>query len=84
MTTLHIRSADDNPHAMDPETPGLSKCGEILLNAREITEAQAIIWLNDRRCSGCFPGYQHKAGRHHQHGGRAEIRAARWLSRRAA
>lgn len=82
--SLYIRSAEDNPHAMDPEVAGLAKCGEVLLRAIEITEAQAIIWLDDRRCSGCYPGYQHKAGRHHQHGNNMDGRAARWLSRRAA
>ena len=68
MTMLWIRSADDDPHAMDPQTPGLAKCGEILLNAKAITEAQAVIYMDNRRCSGCFPGHQHKPGRHHQQG----------------
>jgi len=67
MTTFYIRSIEDDPHAMDPEVPGLSKCGENMLRAKGISEAQAIIHLGDRRCPKCFPGHQHKGGRHVTH-----------------
>lgn len=57
MTTLYIRTPTDDPHSMSAEFPGFAECGATLIDAKEVTEAQALIWLGNRRCHVCFPGH---------------------------
>jgi hypothetical protein len=43
------------PHAIGRQY-GRARCGEWLAGAQKITELQALVYLGDRRCVGCFPG----------------------------
>lgn len=53
---LYIRHPNDLPHAEDDETD-LAKCGALIVGAKKITELQALVWLKNARCAGCFPGW---------------------------
>lgn len=55
---LYIRTATDDPHRWDPFRRGTAACGESLADAVPITTAQALVFLADRRCIGCFPEYR--------------------------
>ena len=50
---LYIRWAEDDPHAEGDR--GYTKCGFSLAGAKEISEKQAKVFLEDRRCLACFP-----------------------------
>jgi hypothetical protein len=74
---LFILSADDDPHRAHPHRPTIAVCGIPLKGSIVITEAQALIWLDDRRCLHCFPHHRHPhAYRYSQMGRRAERRLA--------
>lgn len=63
---LYIRTPNDPPHARHAKEPGIARCGQPLGLAKEITEAQALVFLNNRRCGRCFPGHsQAEAWSHH-------------------
>jgi hypothetical protein len=50
------------PHAAR-ENPLQAVCGVDLTGAKEITEDQARVFLDDRRCHTCFPTHlAHNAG----------------------
>jgi len=57
---LYIRSVNDLPHAVSRHTPTSARCGVSLVGAIEITEQQALTFLADARCTGCFPDWSHK------------------------
>jgi hypothetical protein len=59
--TLYIRSAHDMPHARNG-AGSLSKCGLIIGDAKPITEKQALVYLENARCLGCFPNWNPRAG----------------------
>jgi hypothetical protein len=58
---LYIRSPNDLPHTPDDDT-NVSKCGEWLAGAKEITEAQAQKFLGNARCPACFPSWTGRKG----------------------
>lgn len=51
---LFIRSLIDPPHRRNPKAPLVARCGVSLFTAKEITEAQALVYLKGRRCKTCF------------------------------
>lgn len=53
---LFIRSRHDAPHRASA-LPEFAECGAVLLRAEPITEAQALVFLDDARCLDCFPGW---------------------------
>lgn len=57
--TLYLRSPGDMPHLQDPARPAQSRCRLPLTGARAITEAQALVWLGDARCSVCDPAHKY-------------------------
>lgn len=62
--TLYIRSRHDVPHARAFGQQAVSQCGQPLHDAVAITEAQALVWLEDARCTQCFHGWiQHQVVR---------------------
>ncbi len=69
--SLWIRTPADQPHAASEDdslgTDALARCGVILVDAKEITEAQAEKYLGDARCPACFPGWAHHKGQSHGH-----------------
>lgn len=69
MTVLYIRSIADMPHALGTENSliPVAVCGVVLSAAEQITEAQALIFLGNRRCSDCFPGRGHHTGQMRRH-----------------
>jgi hypothetical protein len=56
---LYIRSVSDLPHKADDD-PYTAACGVSLVGAKKITDAQALKFLGDERCGGCFPNWSHK------------------------
>lgn len=57
-----VRFVGDDPHR--PGLGDLSGCGLDMTGARTITAVQVVAWLNDQRCSKCFPRhYSTVAGR---------------------
>jgi hypothetical protein len=56
---LYIRSPGDAPHRMATDFPGFADCGATLLDATEITEAQAQVYLGNVRCQTCFPSHKY-------------------------
>lgn len=69
MTKLYIRTSADNPHRLHDTNRNWFACGQPIVGARAITEAQALVFLENRRCPGCFPA-------HSQHEGHVHRRAA--------
>lgn len=57
---LYIRMLLDPPHAAG--RPGYFRCGQPSINAVVITEKQALVWLSNRRCQGCFPEFTRAEG----------------------
>lgn len=51
--TWYMRSADDQPHRAHPVLPRQSACGLWLAGAKEITEAQIIVFLGGKHCPQC-------------------------------
>ena len=51
---LYLRFFGDEPHRRNPAT-GNASCGVNLRGSKEITDKQALVWLGNRRCHGCFP-----------------------------
>jgi hypothetical protein len=64
---LYIFSTLDLPHVEGP-LPGLTVCGRDLSTAREITEGQAEVYLDDRRCGTCCPQHTARHGHGAKHG----------------
>lgn len=60
---LYIRWPSDDPHKLSDIRPEQAKCGVPLAGAKEITEAQALVHLQDRRCPACFPHHTQQQGR---------------------
>lgn len=52
---LYIRTAGDDPHARSTNEPRETVCGLQMAGMQQVTEPQALVWLQDRRCSRCFP-----------------------------
>jgi hypothetical protein len=59
---LYIRTALDPPHSMRFAEPGRFRCGQPVAGAYEISENQALVYLDNARCPGCFPGYAQRGG----------------------
>lgn len=57
---LYIRSRYDLPHRAS-SLPEFAECGALLLRARPISEKQALAFLHDARCPGCFPWYRSRS-----------------------
>ena len=59
--SLYIRTPIDLPHAASEDDSlgenALARCGVILVDAKEITEKQALVFCRDARCHECFPGW---------------------------
>jgi hypothetical protein len=53
---LYIRHPNDLPHTPDDDL-SVTKCGIWLAGAKEITEAQALVFCKNARCPKCFPGW---------------------------
>jgi hypothetical protein len=53
---LYIASPADRPHG-ESDLPGLTVCGKNLAGMEPISESQALVFLGDARCHGCFPGH---------------------------
>jgi hypothetical protein len=60
---LFILSTADDPHRAHPHRPTIAVCGVPLKGAIVITEAQALVYLADRRCQGCEPHHRHPHAR---------------------
>lgn len=52
---LILFAARGIPCELDPDRPTHTRCGLHVSRGREITEAQALVYLNDVRCSRCVP-----------------------------
>ena len=61
--SLYIRWPADDPHIASQKLPGQAKCGVVLGGSKKITEAQVLVFLQDRRCSACFPHHTQTQGR---------------------
>lgn len=51
---LYIRNLNDPPHQRNPKAPLVARCGVSLFAAKKISEAQALVYLKNRRCKTCF------------------------------
>lgn len=60
---LYIRWPADDPHQASRALPGQAKCGVPLAGSKQITEASALVYLQDRRCPACFPHHTQSQGR---------------------
>lgn len=50
----YMRSAEDRPHQAHEYLPGQSVCGLPLVGAKEVTEAQIVVHLGNKRCPSCL------------------------------
>lgn len=57
MTKLFINSLHDMPHRASDLSPLVSACQRSLIGAKEITDLQALKFLDNRRCTECFPNW---------------------------
>jgi hypothetical protein len=55
---LYVRTPADYPHRRHPAQPDTTVCGRSLLGAVRVTTAQALVWLQGRRCIKCFPEHR--------------------------
>lgn len=46
------------PCELDPDRPTHTRCGLDAKHGRRISEAQALVFLFDRRCSRCSPVWE--------------------------
>lgn len=57
---LFVRHIGDPPHLQNPDRPAQTICRKPLLGAKQITAAQALVWLGDQRCTVCDPSHKYQ------------------------